>query len=82
MVVISYLLGRRYYPVPYEVGRVLGYVLLGLGLYLASGQLETLTGLRQWVIGTVLLGVFFLLVYVLDARKLLRGRASAGAGAS
>ena len=79
MVVISYLLGRRYYPVPYEVGRVLGYVLLGLGLYLASGPLQGLTGQPQWLIGMALLGVFFLLVYVLDARQLLRGRASARA---
>ena len=31
MVVISYLLGRRYYPVPYDLKRVFGYLALGLG---------------------------------------------------
>jgi len=31
--------GRRYYPVAYEVKRVLGYITLGVGLYLAREQL-------------------------------------------
>jgi O-antigen/teichoic acid export membrane protein len=32
MVLLSYLLGRRFYPVPYDLKRVLGYPLLGLAL--------------------------------------------------
>jgi O-antigen/teichoic acid export membrane protein len=33
MVLISYLLGRRFYPVPYDLPRVIGYIALGLALY-------------------------------------------------
>lgn len=75
MVVISYVLGRIYYPVPYEVGRVLGYVALGIGLYLASGWLQTWTGWHAFLIGTLCLGVFLLVVLVVDARKLIRSGA-------
>ncbi len=32
MVLVSWLLGRRYYPVPYAVIRITGYILLGLAI--------------------------------------------------
>ncbi|TPW16792.1 MAG: polysaccharide biosynthesis protein, partial [Halothiobacillaceae bacterium] len=33
MALISYLLGRHYYPVPYKIGRLVAYLTLGLGLF-------------------------------------------------
>ena len=36
MVVVSYYLNRRYFPTPYEIGRMAEYVVLGLLLYFAS----------------------------------------------
>jgi O-antigen/teichoic acid export membrane protein len=33
MAAVSYALGQRYYPVPYSLKRILGYISLGLGLY-------------------------------------------------
>lgn len=38
MVVISWLLGRRYYPVPYDLKRIFGYIGLGLGLFWLAHQ--------------------------------------------
>ncbi|MBK1718504.1 polysaccharide biosynthesis C-terminal domain-containing protein [Thiocystis violacea] len=72
MVLMSYLLGRRYYPVPYQIGKVLGYVGLGIGLYLASEWLQTTTGWNPLLVGTLFMGVFLLAVLVLDVRKLVR----------
>ncbi len=72
MVVMSYVLGRIYYPVPYEIGRVLGYVALGIGLYLASEWLQRWTDWHTLLIGTLCLGVFLLVVLVVDVRKLMR----------
>lgn len=73
MVLMSYLLGRRYYPVPYDVGKVLGYIMLGLGIYWAVGWLRTQTGWHPLLVGSFGLGAFCLVVLVTDARKLLRG---------
>ncbi|MBK1725096.1 lipopolysaccharide biosynthesis protein [Thiocystis violacea] len=72
MVVMSYVLGRYYYPVPYEVGKVLGYVVFGIALYLASGWLQDRTGWHALLVGSLCLGVFFLVVGLVDVRKLLR----------
>ncbi len=72
MVVMSYLLGRRYYPVPYEVGRVLGYVLFGLTLYLASRELTLRFDWNSLAAGALCLSVFLLAVILLDVRRLAR----------
>jgi O-antigen/teichoic acid export membrane protein len=74
MVVISYLLGRRYYPVPYDLKRVFGYLALGLALYGAS---RLMVGGLDWSppgVGGLLLALFLALVYIVDGRTLLRRR--------
>ena len=76
MVVLSYLLGRRFYPVPYDLPRVAGHIALGLGLYGAS---RWLTGVLAWhplVVGTLLILVYLMLVMAIDGRSLLRRRSS------
>jgi O-antigen/teichoic acid export membrane protein len=72
MVALSYWLGRRYYPVPYDLKRVAGYIALGLGLYGASRLLVSGLGLPPLAIGTVLMLVFLGLVFATDGRPLVR----------
>jgi O-antigen/teichoic acid export membrane protein len=72
MAVISYLLGRRYYPVPYDLKRVLGYVALGVALLGAHRLLVARVGVDSVVAATLVLAVFLLLVGVWDGRRLLR----------
>ena len=36
MVGVSYYLNRRYFPTPYDLGRIAEYVVLALGLYALS----------------------------------------------
>ena len=74
MVVISYLLGRRYYPVPYDLKRVFGYLALGLGLYGASRVLVAGMGWGALPVGFALMALFFVLVFVADGRVLIRRR--------
>jgi O-antigen/teichoic acid export membrane protein len=72
MVLISWGLGRRYYPVPYEWGRLGGYILLGLGIHLAHGWLLERTGVPSVVSGSIGLGLFLLIAYRLDGVRLRR----------
>jgi hypothetical protein len=74
MVAISYLLGRRYYPVPYDLKRVFAYVALGLGLLATSRLLVGILGWPAPVVGALLLALFLVLVYVADGRALVRRR--------
>jgi O-antigen/teichoic acid export membrane protein len=71
MVAMSYLLGRRYYPVPYDLTRVFGYIALGLGLYGASRWLTSGIGWNSLVAGTLLMLVYLAVVAVLDGRRLV-----------
>ncbi|NEV61207.1 oligosaccharide flippase family protein [Thiorhodococcus minor] len=73
MVLISYVLGRHYYPVPYDVGKVLGYVGLGVGIYLGSGWLQSATSWHALAVGSLCLAAFLAVVALVDGRKLLKG---------
>ncbi len=72
MVAASYLLGRRFYPVPYDLARVGGYVALGLALYGASRLVVERLDLNALAVGAGLMALFLALVYWADGRTLLR----------
>ena len=72
MVTASYLLGRRFYPVPYDLWRVAGYVTLGLAIYGASRLMVERLDFDPLAAGAVLMALFLALVYWLDARTLIR----------
>ncbi|HYN76487.1 MAG TPA: oligosaccharide flippase family protein [Lamprocystis sp. (in: g-proteobacteria)] len=74
MVLISYLLGRRYYPVPYDIKRVIGYGTLGVGLLAASRLLVGVLGGSAPTVGGLLLASFLVIVFVVDGRALIRPR--------
>lgn len=73
MVLISYLLGRRYYPAPYDLPRVIGYITLGLGLYATHRALIERLDWNVWVSATLLMAGFLALVLTLDGRRLRQG---------
>jgi O-antigen/teichoic acid export membrane protein len=79
MVALSYALGRRYYPVPYDLWRVLGYIALGLALYGISRLLASALAWPAPMTGALLLALFFVVVYVADGRH-LRRRSGLGGG--
>ncbi len=61
MAIVSYLLGQKYYPVDYEVKRILAYIGLGIGLYVAHGQLLTLITWQSWQLAAALLLLYVLI---------------------
>jgi O-antigen/teichoic acid export membrane protein len=72
MALASYLLGRKYYPVPYDVKRALSYIAFGVALYFANAQAIAWSGMHALLSGTVFLLVFLATAYVADGRKLLK----------
>ncbi len=70
MAMLSYLLGRHYYPVAYEVRRVLAYILLGVSLYFLKVILPVGTGWQlPWLLSTELMALYFLIVLLFEGRK-------------
>lgn len=71
MVLASYLLGQRYYPVAYELKPILGYVTLGIVLFLLQAPLMAMTGWQPWWSGSLLLGAYLLVSFFVDGRRVL-----------
>lgn len=70
----SYLLGRKYYPAPYQVMRMFCYIGLGLLLFFTNKQLSANTHVPSFVSGSILLAVYLVVAYAADGRKLLHWR--------
>jgi O-antigen/teichoic acid export membrane protein len=76
MVLLSWVLGRYFYPVPYPVVRIGAYLLSSVGLTLAQPLVELRLGLNAIAAGALLLGGYLLLVTALEVWPLLRQRHS------
>lgn len=74
MVLISYLLGQKYFPVPYNVLRIAGYLLLMTALFFAQRGIGNYVAALPWKIisATVLMGIFLLCVVIFERAELKR----------
>lgn len=68
MAALSYLLGRRYYPVDYDVVRVLIYIGLGVDLYLAHQLMMQELTWASWLSASILIACYFLIVALFEMR--------------
>ena len=60
-----------YYPVPYDLTRLFGYIALGLGLYGTGRWLTTGLGWNAFVAGALLMLVYLAVVALIDGPRLL-----------
>lgn len=71
MVLMTALIGHKYYPVPYHWKKISLYILTALALYLMSANLELLlqpeTAVKL-IINTLLLLPFFFLIWILERK--------------
>lgn len=75
MSVACWWLGQKYYPVPYDLRRMSGYVLLALGLYLGSEVLAEKTGLGGivlWIVNTLFLLLFAGVVWKAEGKSIVK----------
>jgi O-antigen/teichoic acid export membrane protein len=70
MAIVSYLLGQKYYPVDYDVKRVLGYIGLGIGLYYAHGQLLIILTWQAWQSAGALMLLYLLITALCEGRRI------------
>ncbi len=70
MAIVSYLLGRHYYPVAYDVKRVLAYITLGVGLYIARVQLPVGAYWQPWLLSSELMSIYILVTVLFERRQL------------
>jgi O-antigen/teichoic acid export membrane protein len=60
MTIICYLMGMKYYPVPYQTGKVVGYILFALVLFFVSKVITPTFGnaITTYSINALLLAIF------------------------
>ena len=83
MVVLSYALGQRYYPVPYTLYKIAGYPVLAFGVWLLSLGVVSHTGIGSVAtiaFNTVLLIGYIALVWYLEKANLKGLPGPGGAG--
>jgi O-antigen/teichoic acid export membrane protein len=77
MALVSYILGQKYYPVPYEALKVSAYILLVVILYtIFAHATDGLSHPVKYLSATVFMLLFSIFVYIIDGKslpKLLRG---------
>lgn len=69
MMILSYILGRKYYPVPYNVGKILSYFILAMGIFALTRVITFSDTVLQIVFNNVFIGLFVILVYYREIRK-------------
>lgn len=72
MVIISYFLGQKYYPVPYPVKRILIYFLISIIIYIFSRFTNHLLPVFEYLLNTILLLSFMFFVYIQEKNELNR----------
>ena len=66
MVIISYFVGRKYYPINYETGKIFVYIVLAVALLFVSMLLEGDNNFLNAALDTLLLFIFFAVAEVRD----------------
>ena len=66
MMVVAYLLGQKYYPIPYRIWKAAGYILLALVIYLLSENLHIPHPASRILLHTGLLALFLLTAWYFE----------------
>ena len=66
MMILSYGLGRKYYPVPYDIKNISVFLILSIGF----SYLSFYTFDRDIVIGSLLLLIFLLILFLLERKEM------------
>jgi O-antigen/teichoic acid export membrane protein len=66
MMMISYFLGQRYYPIPYNVRKIILYILVSLTMYGISSRIPFDNKGVVFIINTLLFFPFFYTVYIFE----------------
>ena len=69
MAALSYALGQKYYPVAYDMKSVVGYMTLGIGLYLASLELQPLLRWESGCLASALMLLYLLITLLFELRQ-------------
>jgi O-antigen/teichoic acid export membrane protein len=69
MMIFSFYLGKKFYPIPYDLTRIFIYLGCALGLYAFALYVQPETGIFRYLIAVLLLALFAGVVWFSESRK-------------
>ncbi|WP_346859195.1 polysaccharide biosynthesis C-terminal domain-containing protein [uncultured Draconibacterium sp.] len=72
MMLISYFMGQKHYPVPYDVKRIGNYFLAAMILYALSYFTNDLSPVLKYLSHTTFIGIFLLMVFRFEKSEISR----------
>jgi hypothetical protein len=77
MMILSYFVGQKYYRVDYDVVRVLGYLSLAIGLFLAGKFITVHSTVLDLIIKNMFVIIYIAAVVIIEKpQRLIRGARS------
>lgn len=70
MAFLCYFLGQRFYPIPYNLGKVIGYVVVTLAIVYAVNALEISNQVLATTFHLGIISVYLFLIYLVERRDL------------
>jgi O-antigen/teichoic acid export membrane protein len=70
MMALSYIIGRKYYPIPYPVFKIVFYLSFAIAIYFISKVLNPDQGLVKYLINTLLIIVYSTVVMMMERKSL------------
>lgn len=70
IMIISWLWGRKHYPIPYPVKLIGAFIAMALGIYLLNLLIPPLPAPLRYLVSLLLMGLFMLLVIITDPQFL------------
>lgn len=72
MVILSFAIGRKHYPIRYDLRNILFYFLVAIGIYFLSQNINISNLVLMFVVNGLLILGFLLIVYLLEKNKYLK----------
>lgn len=72
MMIVSYFLGNKHYPVDYDLKRILGYLGISLTLYFISVGIKTDSASINLFLNNIMLFGFMAIIWKLEAKGLMK----------
>lgn len=69
MMLLSFILSRKHYPIKYDIPKVILYLGLAFGLYLFSTYLEFTMGMLKYVVHSLIVLLFVAIIYFIERPK-------------
>lgn len=70
MMIISYLLGQKYYPIPYNLKRIGSYFLVAIAIYIFSRITNDYLPLMKYFLHTTFIVLFLVIVFKFEKNEL------------